>query len=168
MLQNLYLYESNYSESTVGGGFSYEEEFFTNREDFSTSENPDQAASKQSSCNPVAFSQQKVLPGIVSSSDMQWITSSCTDVRIRSPSSTSSKSTSSSVISLQSKSYSEKNDKLSQLTSATTAHSLLNSNETSKSKTSETNLMPAKPKGTPGRKRKYQDHEVRKHNCTVE
>jgi len=142
------------------------------QEDTGSNETAARESNKLSDSNQDALPEKNVLPDIFNSSDMQWITSSCTDVRLQSPVNTTSKSKTSSATSSQTltsqTNSSEKTGKLSSLITVA-ASTLFKSDESMKTKTSTSsqssksgsNPVPIKRKGTPGRKRKYQDHEVR-------
>ena len=120
------------------------------------------------------------LPTVFSRSDMQWLTTSSTDMRTQSPLNTSSprskmpplypsQPTPPNVSLLQQSSLDDSpsaslgRHQFRQQTTPGTSSQAAPSSRSKKASSSN----PTKPKGTPGRKRKFQDHEVRAVTCIL-
>ena len=121
--------------------------------------------------NPAQFPQHD-LPAIATSTDLQWITTSDTNIRLQSPLDPSSPKTSISPSyssrSTSSTLFSSEYRSLDSAPEVTISHHKFSSQSDN---AVEDNLgkklpekapePPKKTKGTPGRKRKFQDHEVK-------
>ena len=163
----MYSFEPSNSEPVFGNSYSFEDDTFPNRENIDANEDFTQAPNAADNFQN-SLLDRKVLPEILNCFDMQWITSSSTDVRIQSPVNTSPKSSTAPAHPYQSLSSPAEPTRTKNIAKPDSVdrNPCQPTNQVESTKTSTPQAKPiskpisSKPKGTPGRKRKYQDHEV--------